>query len=532
MLFDMLSIYGLSNKALMKKFIDTLIQIEPNYIDDMSMGIKFVVDQSIKALQKRIDYIEESYDEYEDIALYLMNITSTLNLLVELVPDSIKEFCTKELKLESVIANFYETFIPQFYLRSFEAYSDAYFLRYINYSRLELINCFRNLLNHGISLILNSSKDNSQKRVNAVLQTFIENAGFKIFIVDYIRLFPFEADLDVLEQFGTDIDRMKLEFVNDAFLRGKSPPAITLDDADEGGACSLPLPITKVDEKVEMNSEETMQIEISKVLDIFPQYGTGYIRKLLFFYDNSSEKLISTILEGKLDKKFDGADESEVYIPPESAVKIETFKSIPQRVKGEDLLASMQNNGTKFDVKMKGKFLNKKEPKSYGELLNDKSYIQQNKDRFTQYSLVVEEGSEDKDYEDEPDDSYDDFADSESKAKLNSKFVIIDEESSESEEDEPPRRNDKDFCENPEVIRARRAQQYQNRLSKRGGRGGGGGGTNPTPQPTRNVVGNAKGQGQSDDVLRNRANKNTNKSSRANHNRKAGSTWKQSRGMY
>jgi activating signal cointegrator complex subunit 2 len=537
MIFDLISIYGVSNKGLMKKFIDTLIQIEPNYVNDLKMGIKFIVDQSFKALQKRIDYIQDFYEEYEDISLYLMNIASTINILVDLIPDSIKDYCSKDLKLESAISNFYENFIPQFYLRSYEAYPDAYFLRYINYSRLELINCFRNLLNHGISLILNSTEKDCQKRVNFVLQIFIENAGFKIFIVDYVKLYPFDVDLDILEQFGTDIDRMKLEFVNDAFLRGGKSSNENLPNVEsnqipeeEEGACALPLPTTKSTKNVEKveeeNFEEIMQIEISKVLDIFSHYGTGYIRKLLLFYDKSSEKVISTILEGNLDERFQNVDESEVYIPPETTPKIESFKTIPQRVNREDLIASVQKNEAKFDVKMKGRFLNKKEPKTYGELLNDKTYIQQNKERFLQYSLVTEENEDDKDYDDEPDDSYDDFADSESKVK--SKYLKADEESSESEDEEVDTNQQRptDFCENPEIIRARREQQYQQRMSRKHGKSG-----NQTQQ-TRDVVGNAKGQGQSSEVLRNRTAKMVNKSSRANHNRKAGSTWKQSRGMY
>jgi activating signal cointegrator complex subunit 2 len=94
-------------------------------------------------------------------------------------------------------------------------------------------------------------------------------------------------------------------------------------------------------------------------------------------------------------------------------------------------------------------------------------------------------------------------------------------ESSESEEEAP--KNPLDFCENPEAIRARRDQNYQARMAKK---------FPNRAQKGRDVVGNAKGQGQSDEVLKNRQNKGANKASRANHNRKAGATFKQSRGMY
>lgn len=44
-------------------------------------------------------------------------------------------------------------------------------------------------------------------------------------------------------------------------------------------------------------------------------------------------------------------------------------------------------------------------------------------------------------------------------------------------------------------------------------------------------MGKPKGHGQEKDVTINRDKKNTNKSTRANHNRRQGAAWKKSRGM-
>lgn len=44
--------------------------------------------------------------------------------------------------------------------------------------------------------------------------------------------------------------------------------------------------------------EDTLQLETSKILELFPNYGVGYIRRLLAFYENSSEKVVAKILEG------------------------------------------------------------------------------------------------------------------------------------------------------------------------------------------------------------------------------------------
>lgn len=47
----------------------------------------------------------------------------------------------------------------------------------------------------------------------------------------------------------------------------------------------------------------------------------------------------------------------------------------------------------------------------------------------------------------------------------------------------------------------------------------------------RDVVGNAKGQGQDASTQQNRQKKDANKSTRANHNRRQGAAFKRNRGM-
>lgn len=149
------------------------------------------------------------------------------------------------------------------------------------------------------------------------------------------------------------------------------------------------------------------------------------------------------------------------------------------------------------------------------------------RDRYMKYSLVADVDDEnDREYDDEYDDSYEVFTETETKIHLRGKMrdELPDDESEASEEEaETIKKNPLDFCENPEFIRARREQQFQARRGRMPHR----------PQPrSRDVVGAAKGQGQSNEVLRNRQQKNTNKSTRANHNRKSGSAFKQSRGMF
>lgn len=71
------------------------------------------------------------------------------------------------------------------------------------------------------------------------------------------------------------------------------------------------------------------------------------------------------------------------------------------------------------------------------------------------------------------------------------------------------------------MLREKREAAFRGRVFKRGGKSSGSG----------DVVGKPKGQGNDKDVLINRDKKNTNKSSRANHNRRSGAEWKRRQGM-
>ena len=208
MLFDMLTLYGYSNKSLMEKIVSTLLKIEPKYSNDLKMGIKFI-QSTFESMKKQLDIIEsensELFKKYEDLAMYLMNVATTLNLIVALVPNDIKAYCSRDLHLEQSIAVLYDHFVPLLYQYSFAVDAKAWFLTYINYSRNELINCFRTSINVGISSILNANDKNRKKLADGVLSIFTECAGYRTFITDYVKLYPIEIDLDIIAQTGKNM---------------------------------------------------------------------------------------------------------------------------------------------------------------------------------------------------------------------------------------------------------------------------------------------------------------------------------------
>lgn len=208
MIFDMLNLYGYSNKELMQKILDTLLKIEPKYSNDLKLGIKFIMS-TFETMKKQLDAIEsancELFEKYEDLSLYLMNVATTLNLLIDLVPNDIKGYCTRDLHLEQSISNFYDNFIPLLHQYSLSVDDTAWFLSFINFSRVELINCFRNLVNRGILSILNAGEKNRKKYADAVLATLTECAGYKTFIADYAVLYPIDIDLDIVSQSSKNV---------------------------------------------------------------------------------------------------------------------------------------------------------------------------------------------------------------------------------------------------------------------------------------------------------------------------------------
>lgn len=108
-------------------------------------------------------------------------------------------------------------------------------------------------------------------------------------------------------------DKIKLEFVGEAYKIEATVDSLPKSNVANGyhvenpqsedefeGACALPLPSSETKKPTADNVEDILQIETSKILELFPSFGVGYIRRLLVFYENSSEKVVSKILEGKI----------------------------------------------------------------------------------------------------------------------------------------------------------------------------------------------------------------------------------------
>lgn len=203
------------------------------------------------------------------------------------------------------------------------------------------------------------------------------------------------------------------------------------------------------------------EIEVQNVLDVLPHLEVSFIRKLLVRYDNT-ESAIAAVLEGNL--------------PPDL---VQTDSQITESIADEGIKkCSKLMEKTTLDpegreiIKIKSQVIR---PKAEKRFLDDKSAIKEFHMRNIEHGYVdmVDE------YDDEYDDSYEAVVESESKTMKILKNTgaindLVDEvgDSDESEssdevttEGAEHRDRNRDFCENPELIRERWAR---NRVAKYG----------------------------------------------------------------
>ena len=267
---------------------------------------------------------------------------------------------------------------------------------------------------------------------------------------------------------------------------------------------------------------------VSYVQSLFPQLGAGFISQCLPYFDNDPEKVINALLEDNLPPHLSSLDRE---LPPQK--EITELPDFEANVKPDPEVEIIED----FNLKQlhKGK---KNKRKNANDLLNDKSELATIKDRFAELSMVSDEifiPPEDAEYDDEYDDTYDDNAIGQAEPdaqELGREFVlpralggghIAKAKTGEASDDEDMDENEPseklNFARNPAEMRAeaeRRWQSKQAHMKKKG-----------YNQP-RDVVGNAKGQGQDKSVLINRARKNANK----NKMHRAMADKKQSKGMF
>lgn len=324
----------------------------------------------------------------------------------------------------------------------------------------------------------------------AILQEALSDP---VFVVDYKRMYPVVNDIDILQQACSDLDMFKVNFIHQAYTTADEqflttttyPPlskekSIPIEYEDEEGAAAWP-------------ASKSSPADIQNVLDVLPYLERIVVEKLLERYDNP-ELVISAVLEGNLPP-----DLQELQNQPTAVSAAEPSTSKAKKMGNTTKLQEL-GFGDDDSVIVKRNKGFPGQPKNLQTMLDDKTHVRSLKSRYEEYGLVTEN-----DYDDEYDDSYDALAESEAKGIKNksaARNVIFnelqddydddtdedDDSEEESQQDDGKARGakddgkgkgasaaglssyldtSKDFCENPELVRERRAQNWNNKMGAR-----------------------------------------------------------------
>ncbi|XP_050415433.1 activating signal cointegrator 1 complex subunit 2 [Patella vulgata] len=520
-----------------------------------------------------------STSDFQDVLFYIADIGITLSSFLEIYPKGCQ--ILHEFHFEQRLATFYELVIPELVqtvkLRTFDSISHLHLMKQkLHQGKISLQKIFNNIISHTCiqPILENRSEDEMESCVEDFLHTMSAILGERRFLADYESNYSFQDIMDIFSQSECTVDDEQLQYirnaVNTAFAtygKRKKPSGATTtggrtspdgspgppdDQGAVGGACGGGASASWGGAGVGEESEtanytnEAFQVEdydeqvpgapnvspvefesmISAVKDLLPDLGEGFIELALEELNYSVERVINCILEDKVPPSLQDLDTTLPRQPPPSKPEllVETRRNIYD---GDEFDVFRRD-----DIDMSRIHKGKKEEKV---ALTDKEFIKEFKATYDAYgSADVENSMYDKIlYDDEYDDTYDinnvgaDDADSADELTSRRQFTTPcvfrgkddgneESESSESDSDSKPsdesepRKRDQ-FVADPAKLREAAAQRRAAKLAKRGG---------GQPQRKYNVEGQAKGQGQSDDVNRNRTYKDKHKSSRANHNRR------------
>ncbi|XP_052652832.1 activating signal cointegrator 1 complex subunit 2 isoform X2 [Harpia harpyja] len=554
-ILDLCVLFGKGNGLLLQKMIENIFTQQPSYFSDLDETLPTVLQVFNNILHKcglqcegasaEPQKLEEKVNvtpgnmplqELKDIVLYLCDTCTTLWAFLDVFPLACQTFQKHEFCYR--LASFYELAIPEL--------ESAIKKRHYE----------------------DNSRENIQPFIEQFLQIFTSVLQERRFLRDYDELFPVEDDVSLLQQASSTLDETRTAYILQAVesawegvdrrkaqvIKDPTPLAAsngasaivesTAEDIEELGAAyasedecagAAAAPIAKVS-GVELDSL------ISQVKDLLPDLGEGFILACLEEYSYNAEQVINNILEDKLVPYLDKLDRTmQRQLKPDPTPLVTSRYNVFQN----DEFDVFSRDSVDVSRIQKGK---RREKDTTRSLLNDKRLVAEQKERYSQYSVIVEEipvqqGEAQlykEDYEDEYDDTYDgnqvgaNDADSDDELISRRPFTIPqvlrpkgqeegleEEEEDEEEEEEAEKERTKDhFVQDPAVLRERAEARRLTYLARKGHK-----------QDSSAVVGNVKGHGQNRETVQERRKKEANKSTRANHNRRVMADRKRNKGM-
>ncbi|XP_067213131.1 activating signal cointegrator 1 complex subunit 2 isoform X2 [Linepithema humile] len=567
-IFDLCQLYGRDNAKVTKKLIQSVFSLQPMYLDDLRKSVPCLIKalenverrfkdcpvditEAVALSEKENNYAEMTLYNLEDLILYILDISSTLTVLLQSYSPIIAIFHTDDFMNKIVLL--YGNTIPEMYKKLDKlAYNEENMPKYIelkhrlDVTRVEILNLFRIILYEPILDIfkkLNTiTEDETRNCIDEYLNLLMNAISEKEFIVDYHQFYPIGDDLETVSKLCPEIDTIKREYILHSLYTSigetKMPANAPLNYVNVPVAGTSGIQsnqqdkqyndVNHINNKTESTFEdpEKLMSLISNVKEILCDCGEGFIQLCLKHYNYNVESVINAVIEDSLPPNLKDYDTQIPYIPPdpmEPSAAVDLAIGVQRlNIFDNDKFDIMTNDvidNSKIHVGKRDKYRNA------NEMLNDKSEIKKSRNIYEKYTIID-------DYDDEYDDTYDshnirDSAPDDSTEIDARPFTIPrvfrasnkNNASSEDEtevEDEKPTQNNDHFVSNPAELRAKTEQRKQSSKDSKN---------------AHDVIGNPKGQGQNKDVLTNRHKKNVRKATHGNHNRRMGSQIKRKQGM-
>ncbi|XP_026340565.2 activating signal cointegrator 1 complex subunit 2 isoform X1 [Ursus americanus] len=594
-ILDLCVLFGKGNSPLLQKMIGNIFTQQPSYYNDLDETMPTILQVFSNILQHcglqgdgasatpqkleergRLTPSDMPLLELKDIVLYLCDTCTTLWAFLDIFPLACQTFQKHDFCYR--LASFYEIAIPELEsamkkrrLEDSKLLGDLW--QRLSHSRKKLLEIFHILINQICLLpVLESSCDNIQGFIEEFLQIFSSLLQEKSrFLRDYDTLFPVADDVSLLQQASAVLDETRTAYILHAVesawegvdrrkaTDAKDPPAAE----DPNGVIAPAGPVGGPSSRLENSEEEEcmgaaaalgppvcgveLDSLISQVKDLLPDLGEGFILACLEHCDYNPEQVINNILEERLAPALSQLDRSlDRQVKPDPTPLLTSRHNIFQN----DEFDVFSRDSVDLSRVHKGK----RKEENTRSLVNDKREVAEQRQRYEQYSVVVEEVPlqpgeglpyRGDDYEDEYDDTYDgnqvgaNDADSDDELISRRPFTIPqvlrtkvpgegqeeeEEEEEEEAEDEapkvPPWQPDH-FVQDPAVLREKAEARRMAFLARKGYR----------HDSSTAVAGSPRGHGQSRETTQERRKKEASKATRANHNRRTMADRKRSKGM-
>jgi len=516
--------------------------------------------------------------EFEDIIMYLSDVAHTLNSFLKIYPSGSRAFWDSQSFLFHLAAA-YECFaavIPEAFRKRMWANPQraTAVKKQFRRSQVSLLRVFRLIVYHVcLRPVADGTADEDEvaRGIEQYLDIINTILGEKHFIAHLQVMFPFDDDRLILSRSSYLIDEPRLQYIEDAYRDAVTKHCWKQCQKSDASLAEAGRNFDYSDEQIEFEAPDedaclsdvagaNLVSMVSAVRDLLPELGSGFVELCLEEFGYDVEKVIHALLENNLPANLHGVDQSLENAHNTSAGVNDNSSS---------LLSQRRNvyDGDEFDVFTRsdidvGRVHQGKRDRNDVEDVVSAGLDPDVRARCATYALqpvVVNADDDDDDvggdweYDDEYDDTYDSnvvgAGDADSADEMTSRrpFVVpriladrssdrshVDKNDSDEEEVDESVAEVKTrdaFVEDPALLRQRREQQWASQQQQRSARRRGGAGrsaegskgseeTASNSGHTYDVKGTARGQGQSAEVMRNRAWKEKNKASRVHHNRK------------